>query len=239
MRYLDRIGAPADELARAELIWFHVLAVGYSPRYLAENADGVRQDWPRIPLPKTLTLLEESARLGRQVAELLDTSTSFKGIAGVAEPASRTGAPLRPSSFSLTAGWGRRGKDGAVMPGKGGLQQRPYSAEERASLKGAAGKFGPTTFDIFLNQHAYWRNVPEAVWEFTIGGYQVLKKWLSYRESTVLGRPLTKEEVREWRGAAQRIAGLVLLQPALDANYTAAAASASSAGKATGATHRK
>ena len=24
--------------------------------------------------------------------------------------------------------------------------------------------------------------VPAAVWEYTIGGYQVLKKWLSYRE---------------------------------------------------------
>jgi hypothetical protein len=28
--------------------------------------------------------------------------------------------------------------------------------------------------------------VPEPVWNYTLGGYQVLKKWLSYRESALL-----------------------------------------------------
>ena len=26
--------------------------------------------------------------------------------------------------------------------------------------------------DIFLNNVAFWRNVPETVWNYTIGGYQ-------------------------------------------------------------------
>jgi hypothetical protein len=29
------------------------------------------------------------------------------------------------------------------------------------------------------------------------GGYQVIKKWLSYREHKLLGRPLTTDEARE------------------------------------------
>jgi hypothetical protein len=39
-----------------------------------------------------------------------------------------------------------------------------------------------------------WLNVPETVWDYTIGGYQVIKKWLSYRESRFLaaGWPLMK-----------------------------------------------
>ena len=41
---------------------------------------------------------------------------------------------------------------------------------------------GDATFDIWLNDHAFWRNVPAAVWNYRLGGYQVLKKWLSYRE---------------------------------------------------------
>ena len=48
---------------------------------------------------------------------------------------------------------------------------------------------GDTTFDIYLNDRAYWRNVPAAVWNYKLGGYQVLKKWLSYRESAVLKPP--------------------------------------------------
>ncbi len=72
-----------------------------------------------------------------------------------------------------------------------------------------------------LNDVAYWRNVPIRVWAYTLGGYQVLKKWLSYREQALLGRGLTLAEVTEVRDRARRITALLLLQPALDANYQA------------------
>jgi hypothetical protein len=42
-------------------------------------------------------------------------------------------------------------------------------------------------------------SVTANVWEYTVGGYQVIKKSLSYRESDVLGRWLTKEEARDVR----------------------------------------
>ena len=57
------------------------------------------------------------------------------------------------------------------------------------------------------------------VWEYTIGGYQIIKKWLSYREEPFLGRPLTKDEVRYVQKMARRIAAILLLEPALNANY--------------------
>jgi Type ISP C-terminal specificity domain len=75
-----------------------------------------------------------------------------------------------------------------------------------------------------LNNTAYWRNVPPAVWGFTIGGYQVMKKWLSYREFALLDRPLHMAEIKEVTAMARRLAALVLLQPALDDNYRAVVA---------------
>ncbi len=63
--------------------------------------------------------------------------------------------------------------------------------------------------------------MPKKVWSYRIGGYQVLKKWLSYRDRRLLGRPLEKEESKEFTGMVRRIAALLLLQPALDANYHA------------------
>ena len=62
-------------------------------------------------------------------------------------------------------------------------------------------------------------NAPKEVWEYTIGGYQVIKKWLSYREKDLLGRGLTPEEARYVTEMARRIAALIALQPALDENY--------------------
>ena len=82
-------------------------------------------------------------------------------------------------------------------------------------------QLGGRTLDVYLNDAAYWNNVPLRVWEYTIGGYQVIKKWLSYRERKLLGRALTKEEARYVQEMAQRIAAILLLEPALDENYRA------------------
>ncbi len=48
-----------------------------------------------------------------------------------------------------------------------------------------------------------------------------MKKWLSYRERALLGRSLAVDEVREVMHMARRIAAILLLTPALDANYQA------------------
>ena len=67
-------------------------------------------------------------------------------------------------------------------------------------------ELGDTTFDVYLNERAYWRNVPASVWEYQLGGYQALKKWLSYREMRVLGRALTVAEVQAFAETARRVA---------------------------------
>ena len=134
------------------------------------------------------------------------------------------------SELALTAGWGHAGKGGITMPGKGKLIERDYTAAEREALVAAglsrhllgdvkSPLLGDRTRDIYLNDVAYWSNIPIRVWEYTIGGYQVIKKWLSYREEKLLGHALTKDEVRYVQEMARRIAAILLLEAALDANY--------------------
>jgi hypothetical protein len=55
----------------------------------------------------------------------------------------------------------------------------------------------------------------------TLGGYQVLKRWLSYREEVLLGRPLRETEARYFAQVVRRITAILLLSPALDASYAA------------------
>ena len=113
------------------------------------------------------------------------------------------GGSLDPEAgdLDITAGWGHRGKGGAVMPGKGKIIERDYTAKEREAIAAGATALGLSenqalkligerTLDVYLNNLAYWRNIPLRVWEYTIGGYQVIKKWLSYREREILGRAL-------------------------------------------------
>jgi hypothetical protein len=207
----------------------HALAIGYAPAYLSENADGIRQDWPRVPLPATAAGLRASAALGRQVAALLDTEQAVPGVtSGAIRPALQAigtirrvgGGALDPAhDLAVTAGWGHGGQGGVTMPGKGRAMARAYTAGEQAALGAAAALLGGTTLDIYLNTVAYWENVPTADWDYTIGGNQVLKKWLSYREADLLGRPLTKEEAREVTHMARRLAAILLLTPELNQNY--------------------
>jgi len=232
--YLTKLGLSNHNKAdTAVLIWMHALAIGYSPAYRTENADGVQQDWPRIPLPDSKSALFASAELGSQIAALLDTETPTSGVTlGKTRPELKSIADLALSAASanedqyenlhVTAGWGHAGQNGVTMPGKGKLETRGYTEKELATLAGVdLTLLGNNTHDVFLNESTYWRNVPENVWNYTIGGYQVMKKWLSYREQSLLGRPLTSDEVREVMHMARRIAALLLLQPELDRNYQA------------------
>ena len=94
--------------------------------------------------------------------------------------------------------------------GQGRAVERAYTGIERAALADTLHILGDSTFDIHLNDHAYWRNVPANVWTYRLGGYQVLKKWLSYRERRVLRRALRAEEVQHFTDTARRIAAILL-----------------------------
>ena len=97
------------------------------------------------------------------------------------------------------------------MPGQGRIVERDYTDDELTALTDTIPTLGETTLDAYLNERAYWRNVPAAVWNYQLGGYQVLKKWLSYRESKVLDRPLLPEEVQHFTDTARRIAAILML----------------------------
>ena len=219
--YLDRLGLGVEDL------FHHVLAVLHDPAYREANAGALRMGWPRIPLPGwpegeaegAAEALARSAARGRELAALLDPDTPVPGItegalrpeiAAVAVPAVREGRNMTGDDFALTAGWGHYGAGKAVMPGRGRVVERSFTPAERAALGDALPALGETTFDAYLNGNAYWRNVPAAVWRYKLGGYQVLKKWLSYRERPILGRPLRPEEVQHFTDTARRIGAILL-----------------------------
>ena len=219
-RYLDRLGLGVEDL------FHHVVATLHDPAYRAANAGALRMEWPRIPLPGwpdgdvegAADVLAVSAARGRELAALLDSDTGVAGVttgalrpelASIAVPATTDGGNMAGDDFAVIAGWGHFGTGEAVMPGQGRVVERDYSVAERTALGAAAPMLDETTFDVYLNERTYWRNIPAAVWKYQLGGYQVLKKWLSYRESRVLDRALRPEEVQHFTDTARRIAAII------------------------------
>ncbi len=220
--YLERIGADVEDL------FHHVLAVLHDPAYREANAGALRMEWPRIPIPGwpdgdevgAAGKLAESAARGRQLAALLDSDTPAPGVTSgalrpeigvVAVPSTTHGGNMDGADFEVTAGWGHFGSGQAVMPGQGRVVERSYTSDEKAATGDLIATLGDTTFDVYLNDRAYWRNVPSNVWGYKLGGYQVLKKWLSYRESKVLGRPLRPDEVQHFAEVGRRVAAILAL----------------------------
>ena len=221
-RYLERLDMDVEGL------FHHVLAVLHDPAYREANAGALRMEWPRIPLPGwpdgdiggAAEELEASAERGGELAALLDPETPVPGVttgtlrpemASIGVPATADGRNMTGDDFEVTVGWGHFSTGDAVMPGRGRAEERPYTAEERAALGDAITTLGESTVDVYLNDRAYWRNVPINVWNYKLGGYQVLKKWLSYREQRVLGRPLLPEEVQHFTDVGRRIGGILSL----------------------------
>ena len=92
------------------------------------------------------------------------------------------------------------------MPGARRTRKGTYISHQSSALSEVDFQSLGPPIDVMLNEFATWLAVPSNVWEYRIGGYQVVKKWLSYREESVLGRSLTKEEAREVTAIVRRIA---------------------------------
>ena len=210
-------------------MFHHVLAILHDPIYREANAGALRMEWPRIPLPdwpngkraSTKDKLCRSAARGRELARLLDPDMPVLGVTTgtlrpelslFAVPSTIGGRNMTGHDFAVTVGWGHYGSGDAVMPGQGRAVERAYSLDERTALGKTVSVLGKKTFDVYLNDYAFWRNVPDAVWSYKLGGYQVLKKWLSYRELSILDRPLKPEEVQHFTDTARRVAAMMLLK---------------------------
>ena len=237
--YLDHLGLGVEDLFYHVLAVLHDPAYRQAnagalrmewpriplPGWPTPESAGIPGSGPgqALPAADAADALVQSAARGRQLAALLDPDRPVPGVtqaplrpemAAIAVPATTDGRNMSGDDFAVTAGWGHFGAGDAVMPGQGRIVERAYTADERAALVGATHAsplHDRTTLDIYLNGNAFWRNVPAAVWNYRLGGYQVLKKWLSYREQRILERKLTPDEIQEFTYIARRIGGMTEL----------------------------
>ncbi len=200
-----------------------VLAIVHTPQYEEDHRDGIAQDWAHLPIPKKRKVVDSLVEAGEKIAVLLDPEAR-------AETAIRNLVGDAARSIGVLAKVGTRrvaGEDFVVTvsyygASKGKWQEREYGEDETA-LPG----WGPRTGDLFINDGAFFSNVPPAVWRYELGGYPVLKKWLGYRQASRRdGRPLSLAEARHFRSMIQRLAALLVLREDLGKLYEAAASDA-------------
>lgn len=68
---------------------------------------------------------------------------------------------------------------------------------------------------VFINQFQYFENIESDVWNYFVGGYQVLLKWLKDRK----GRTLSSDEIKHYCKVISSISKTIKLQSQIDFLY--------------------
>nr|QNO57196.1 hypothetical protein LOCNCDEO_00007 [Methanosarcinales archaeon ANME-1 ERB7] len=68
---------------------------------------------------------------------------------------------------------------------------------------------------VYFNKAQYFEGVSKAVWEYQIGGYQVLAKYLKDRKK----RELSLEEIEHYRRVAEAIERTIEVQEKVEKVY--------------------
>ena len=162
---------PEDPVAplHAEKIFHYLYAVLHSPNYRQRYAAFLRTDFPRIPIPRSLAVFNALSVLGSQLVawHLLE----------------------HPDAVKIEVGHARS-SDAPVWFGKDfALTKVAEKGKALAELTGTTGK-------IFVNATSGFANVYQPIWQHTIGGYQVLHKWLDDRRKA--GRSLSQDDITHW-----------------------------------------
>ncbi|MBN1842635.1 MAG: hypothetical protein JW883_10195 [Deltaproteobacteria bacterium] len=75
--------------------------------------------------------------------------------------------------------------------------------------------YEPKEDRVYINKTQYFEPVPLELWEYQIGGYQVLAKWLKDRRDRVL----TLDEIKTYCRVVTAIQRTISLQEEIDALY--------------------
>jgi len=148
-------------------------------------------DFPRVPLTSDVVLFWQLVALGRELI-----AAHLPDLSGFGKPdRSTTGV-----SYPIPG-------NNEVAP-KGGYPQ--YTPPDRSGLetpdRSRKGRG-------HINKSQYFEGVPEAVWEFQIGGYQVLHKWLKDRR----GRLLTFDDLLHYQKIVVALQETMRLMDEIDA----------------------
>jgi predicted helicase len=157
-----------------EEILGYIYAVVYAPSYRNRYAEFLRNDFPRVPLPKSGSEFEVLSGLGWALVQ-----------AHLLRELPRQG---------LAAYYGK---------GDHTVDALGYSPSEQA---------------VSINKTQFFKPVPPPVWEFHIGGYQVLDKYLKARKN----RALSLDEINHVAAIADSLAFTIEQMNRIERSYASA-----------------
>jgi hypothetical protein len=102
------------------------------------------------------------------------------------------------------------------------FQGTPACAEQGAAGRGNKRvdkiKYDKKTERVYINKDQYFEGIPETIWQYQIGGYQVCNKWLKDRK----GKVLSLNDIKHYCKIVTAIKHTINIQESIDEIYNEA-----------------
>jgi hypothetical protein len=147
-----------------EDVFFYTYSVFHSPAYRHRYAELLKTDFPRLPLTADFELFRSLIKLGSELVTLHLIKFALED------------APAAP------AGWPRYPRTAH------------FEGDNRTIEKFPSAKNTWRDGRVAINRSSGFTGIPEEVWNFHIGGYQVCHKWLKDRK----GRTLSDADIHHY-----------------------------------------
>lgn len=184
-----------------EDIFAYMYAIFYSPAYRKRYAPFLKIDFPRLPLTSKRDLFRALCSIGNRLVSLHLMEQSIAPISCFSIPGDNRVEEVRWTTQSQRKGhfYSHTSNDAELR--QIGNEASASTATQSSNLQGegasifALQKTGGVKGQVWINATQYFDNVPLEAWNFSIGGYQVCKKWLKDRR----GRKLNDEDLAHYQ----------------------------------------
>jgi predicted helicase len=167
-----------------EDIFHYIYTIFHSPTYRRRYTEYLKIDFPRIPLTSDAELFRNLCALGADLVALHLLEDDYEAASwNASKPKGKS-----PLKFFITRFAGKGGAD--VVKG------HPKYEEG----------------NVYINPSRYFEGVPEKVWNFHIGGYQVCEKWLKDRRE----RTLNDEDIKHYQRVVVALNETIRLMAEID-----------------------
>lgn len=137
-----------------EEIFYYAYAVFHCPTYRTRYAEQLKIDFPRLPLTSDKELFKKLVQKGNELVNLhLLGENPFDDSATIFDDNSQWNVSVGGTKLENTEDW-----------------------------KVETIEYIPTDKRVYVNKGQYFEGIEKETWEFMIGGYQVLDKWLKDRK---------------------------------------------------------
>jgi predicted helicase len=178
-----------------EAIFYYIYAIFHSPTYRTRYAEFLKIDFPRVPLTSNDRLFRQLAAYGEELVAL-HLMKSSKLDNTITQYEDRGGSQVVDA-----------GHPKFVCHSERSEESRSFAPLHSAQDDTKVG-------DVIINKKGdRFSGVPENVWNFYVGGYQVCQKWLKDRK----GRTLSDEDILHYQRIVVALQETIGLMAKIDA----------------------